>query len=285
MFVFNNFAMSCSNRFIVLSCARSGSTYLMSLLQSNPAIKMQGELFNLSVLSSILLDLTVSDPKKYVEDSLSSEDQYVTSCGFKLFYGHATLQNFLGDVSALRFKDEAHPNLVKKMQNQSEYLLKRYSKKDLKKASKTLRKYLKRNTEFKIVHLMRRNKLKRLLSLKKAYVTDVWDSSQKTPEFYNKTIRLSYDECVQDFKKTKQYQKKYRSFFSKHEQLDIYYEDLAKDVENVMDTIQKFIGVQPVTLRSDLKKQGSMPLSKAIENYDELKAQFEGRPENVYFED
>ena len=55
----------------------------------------------------------------------------------------------------------------------------------------------------------------------------------------------------------------------------LYYEDLAERTDAKIQEISLFLRLPFCKCRSDLKKQNTEPLNVLIENYDELKKNFE----------
>lgn len=94
--------------FIILSDSRSGSTLLMGLLNSHGQIRCEGELFHPGEPAKIFwraissretaseeLALRDSDPGEFLEQCVfpsGAQDEWAT--GFKIFYDHATLEEW-----------------------------------------------------------------------------------------------------------------------------------------------------------------------------------------------
>ena len=66
-------------QFIVLTRSRTGSNFLISLLNSHPAIEAKGELLARRKKRSF---------ERLIEIGLSSDDEQVKAAGFKIFYYH-----------------------------------------------------------------------------------------------------------------------------------------------------------------------------------------------------
>ena len=244
-------------KFIVLTTARSGSNFLLGMLNSHSQVIVFGELFRdkksigwdiepyNSVLQSNRLKITAqNDPvsflKKNVFINFSPSKKAV---GFKIFYYHA--------------------------QDEQRHLLWNF---------------IQESKDFYIIHLKRKNKLRTLLSLKKAFKTNIWKNTQGIQE-EQFAISLDYEECLGNFIWSENIQKQYDDFFEKHCKINVIYEELAQNTEKEMVHIQRFLGLDYEICKLLTKKQSTQPLSQAISNYSELKIKFKGTRWEAFFED
>jgi LPS sulfotransferase NodH len=144
--------------------------------------------------------------------------------------------------------------------------------------------YLKEDTGLKIIHLKRRNILETHLSRQRAMLTDNWANisgeRQEQP-----AIALDYAECLKDFKQTRDWEREYDLYFSKHPMLEVFYEDLSQSYHAEIQRVQEFLGLcfEPVAPKTF--KQGILPLSKSITNFAELKEKFSGSAWEEFFTD
>lgn len=249
------------NKFIVLSQARTGSNFLLSLLDSHEQVITYGELFvksdcigwhrlkyNEYWQSKSLISLMNKKPQEFLQKKVFRKyPSPIAAVGFKIFYGQA----------------KEFP-------------------------TKTVWEFLQSQRDIKIIHLKRKNLLKSLLSLKKALITDQWIAiSQKELQDKSRdiSITLTYEDCLQYFHKTHDIMLEHDIFFSQHPIIDIYYEDLCEDHINQTRIIQDFLGLKYRALKSYTVKQSSLSLSESITNYFELKEQFQNTPWAKFFED
>jgi LPS sulfotransferase NodH len=151
-------------------------------------------------------------------------------------------------------------------------------------SNKALWQYLQRQTEMKVIHLRRWNGLRRLLSLKKAFVTNRWFDSRGIEE-KPLSVHLDYDECLNEFQLAAETSEKFDSYFCAHPCHELVYESLVSDYQKEMISVTKFLEVRFEHLRSDTYKQSNQPLEKAISNYFELKDAFRNSPWQVFFDD
>ena len=272
-------------RFIILSGPRTGSTMLVSALNSSPEITCFGELFrfiedtvsfgvggfaiagydNHSVED---LELRNSDFKAFLSQRIFVEMEGVTAVGFKHHYGH-----FFGFPG--------------------------------------LREWLVEQRDMRVLHLRRRNLLRMLLSTRIAEVTGGWvDSAQPTlkdkhlpslllralrsparyaarlPQlFRNKApdwkakrepMTLSPRECTEFFKQAELHVVFYDKLLAEHQVHTLFYEDLVDHREATLEAVQQFLGTTPRPLAVATARQNPEPLEELIANYDELRNAFRG---------
>ncbi len=235
-------------QFIILSRSRSGSNYLVDLLNCHQGITCFNELFSRSGVtywglpgygsrsykSSRFRHVKESDPVNFLLTYIYNQHPVsVSAVGFKLFYNQA--KN--GD-------------------------------------SRSLWDYLSKLYDLKIIHLQRRNLLNIVASKKIAETNNEW--IKRGRHSYNKKMRitLSHDECVAQFVKTRSWEIESAELFKSQRIMDIYYEDLVSDLENVMGNVQDFLGVERQHLSATTRKQSTMPISDVIDNFQELKVSF-----------
>lgn len=151
-----------------------------------------------------------------------------------------------------------------------------------KKRAKTVWKYLQEDKKIKIIHLSRRNKFKRILSLEVANVRGQWlkDNVGSDDIFITHSAKWWRKKISEDEKK----EQRLASVFQEHDKLHVYYEDLVRDWGPVTTEIQGFLGVKAVPIEKSLKKQEHMPPSKRCPNYTELQDYFQGSTYNWMFE-
>ena len=247
-------------KFVILGKGRSGSNLLRSSLDSHSQIFTFGELFrypqsigwgysdyNKYLCSQRLIELMHKEPGKFLEKEV--------------------FRSFPTKISAVGFK-----------------LFYQHAKGDSREA---VWDFLKNQRELKIIHLQRENLLKRLLSMKKAFITNKWSKHRNSRDRDEQDIEISltYEECLTEFVLIQDYRLKYDDFFKGHPKIDVLYEKLADDYESEMRRIQKFLGVNHESLKPSTYKQSSHPLSKSISNYYELKEKFQGTSWSKFFED
>jgi len=138
----------------------------------------------------------------------------------------------------------------------------------------------------KVIQIRRENLLARYLSEHVArHVTQVFHTkvSEKVPK--QAVVRLEPDDCEEDFRRIERWQDDFCAIFGSHSVARVSYEELVDNIEPPLDQLQDFIGVDRRRLQTYLQRLRTTPLSKSIENWDELREYFCGGPYAGFFED
>ena len=230
--------------FVILSAQRSGSTFLVSLLNNHPDIICTGEIFKrVNPLNIIQPDFSYQHLK-----SKSLKNQ---------------LQHYLRNEKSI------HEHLDNIYRNREEYLGFKLMPIQIKRFPSTLQ-YIYDN-KIPILYLYRANFLERYVSIKVASKTKAY-SSRKTVRLKN--IHLDPQKIVADLTKMQNELDLLRAYASKADKnMELSFEELTKtNPTKSVEKILSFIGVtQSDSLQSEMKKMVKKPLSEMIENYSEIK--------------
>ena len=246
-------------KFIILSTARSGSNYLVSLLNSHSQIHCFGEVINPTFVDLTypgydpkpgyspegLLEFRSRHPLRFINEIVFQKyDCTINAVGLKIFYHHTRI-----------------------------------------KILNVIWSYLINMPNLKILHLKRKNLLKCYLSDIIAQKTNVWKIYD--PRHTTKDVRVELDpeECLSYFIRTRQDVDQFSSSLDSKDCLEIFYNGLVNDYVNETTRIQKFLNLEVQTLKSSLHKQNIRPLSQVISNYWDLKKRFETTPWREFFDD
>ncbi|MCA8949712.1 MAG: hypothetical protein KDE27_09430 [Planctomycetes bacterium] len=229
----------------VIACAeRTGSNLLVSLLRSHPAIGIAGELFN----------------RRHWQDPI----QWPPAAGRDDLVGlrddPPALLSALGamaaaaDLGAFGFK-----------------LL--YAQAEL---NPPVLAFLRGVPELRVIHLVRRNRLRRYLSLQRARLVDRWQRRTETGavDAPPPPIDIDFGDCVRDFLRCREQERLTEREFADRRLLRLDYETLAADPRRVGDEVVRFLGLPAHPLQVGQQKTGTDPLHLAIGNYAELRAAF-----------
>jgi LPS sulfotransferase NodH len=252
-----------ATRFIITCPARTGSSMLTSLLQSHPDVCCHGEVFGRRVFEGFQgidytgpISETLKPPivDKLVE--LRIDDPVAFLRDYVLYPGQFK-------AIGLKLKYE-------------ELLLDMYA---------PVLEWISDKRDIKIIHLRRRNLLKRYVSQYIAVkITKVFNTWEGTDAPCAPRVTLSAQECERQFQIAENRHKRFANLFKNHEVLDLTYENLvANKMENLID-IQTFLGVNPVRLSTGMKKINPDSLRSMIENYDQLARHFSGTRFEAFFE-
>ena len=139
----------------------------------------------------------------------------------------------------------------------------------------------------RVIHLKRRNILRCLVSRKIAAQRDAWsaDAEQPAEAAQRKAVSFTASELQEGFSQTRSWEHMGDRDFRRHRLLSLAYEDLAAQPAATLERVQRFLGLPPVRLNSDMKKQNPEPLRQLVANYDELKQAFDGSPWSLFFDE
>jgi len=131
----------------------------------------------------------------------------------------------------------------------------------------------------KIVHLRRKNLLKR-------YVSNQLAASQKTPtvilrgrEETNKgrqRIAIDLAKCLADIEHIKKSEQDFIKYFADHPVFEVFYEDLTTPDSQDLFEMQAFLGVNPIDIQPKTTKVNSNNLADVVENYEQIRNKLMG---------
>ena len=137
--------------------------------------------------------------------------------------------------------------------------------------------YFIHNTDIKFLHLKRKNLLASLFSFERAFSQDQWITADT--EFQTE---ICVEECERYFKNTIEQQKRFDSLFGERT-FQIIYEDFALHSQKILTNLQKFIGISPIKLETEMIQNENKKLSETITNFAELKSHFEKSVYSAFF--
>jgi hypothetical protein len=223
--------------FVILCLGRTGSSHLVYLLDSHPAIRCFGELFSheRGTLDEAYVSAWRSDPFDYLLNL--TEPLIEPAVGFKLP---------LGSI-------QAHPQAVRLLEP----------------------------SDLQIVRLSRLNLLALFASRRLLAATRIPQSTRG--DYGDATIVLDPKQCLAMFRKTEEHERYLDELAEGKPVFRITYEELATGKR--LPELQRFLGVEPAALRSDLKRVRSRPLAETIENWSEVEAALRGSPYERFLDD
>jgi hypothetical protein len=138
--------------------------------------------------------------------------------------------------------------------------------------------------QFRIIHLVRDNLLRRFLSHRVASATRVWgDGDGHKPSTVK--IKLSAWELFLDIRRTLHQAERTRVLFRRLSFLELTYENLCADFTGSFARVCKFLGASYENLTPRTFKQENRSLREAIVNYDRLKLVFAMSKYRRFFDD
>lgn len=256
-------------RFVIISHLRSGTHLLRTLLESHPGIVCQTEVFN---SDNPNLPYPLSTPVEAILNEWVYRDfpPQIKCAGFVLqAYHPGGLKAFPG---------------IRENPGWSEIWTR-----------------LQQMPDLKVIHLRRKNGLRRHLSHIMARQTGTWhhwDPAKvndvthiEKPLLQNHSgsprpqVKLQAEQLRLDFEEVDQLHQRINSLFSSGLYFPLVYEDLVAEPERWGAELLGFLGVAPRELKAAVRKLENRPLSTSIENFDTLKQDFIGTPWQDYFEE
>jgi LPS sulfotransferase NodH len=126
--------------------------------------------------------------------------------------------------------------------------------------------------EFKIIHLLRKNRLRTFVSLKIANKTRQWLKDPKRAlAVEDKAVSIDASRLIAVLEYIEQFEISIRSKFLGWDYLEIYFEDLVNAPKETLAKIGEFLHISETDPEMvTLKRQNPEPLSGLIKNYDEI---------------
>jgi LPS sulfotransferase NodH len=241
-------------RFIILGRSRTGSNFLRGLLNDHP---------NIITLGEILRNENEIDwDSPYYRTNAAIINLYRSDpVGFM---ENIVFRKFRTNISAVGFKLFYYHAQTPPF-------------KDIWKA-------LQADTSIHVLHIKRENILRTHLSRIQAAQSGSWvDTSGKTKR--QRPVMLDYEECLNDFEQTRQWEIKNDQLFTDHPVMQITYEQLSENYVPVIQETQKFLNLPVQPVRPQTYKQSQLSLDQAIVNYWSLKEKFQDTPWESCFEE
>ena len=242
-------------RFVVVGVARTGSTLLLNLLNAHPTVITFGELFRGD--GAIGWDIAPFVSQQSLHLRRMAETQPLE------FLENAVFRRWPREVAAVGFK------------------LFYYHARSGSQAMVWDR--LRREPSLAIIHIKRRNILEQYVSLRVAHATNVW-STAKQSDGSVEPISLVPEDCLRHFEEVRAQEEACDAFFAGCRVLTLTYEDLVADRAAAMKAVGAHLGLPLESARPSIVRQRTQPLSRAIANYDELRAFFAGSAWESFFQ-
>jgi LPS sulfotransferase NodH len=273
-------------RFMVLGDARSGSTVLVNALNSHPNVRCFREPFNWSV-NFIDYGIEGWDPVLPSDAELRARDP-VAFINQRLFCGHPLQYSAIG-FKFLYMHFWGFPGLLE---------------------------HLEQDSDLRVIHIVRDNSLRALVSLHIAESTGQWvdDGRQRSAAPRGSwarrlsapirdagirlgviptgtiergaggpRVRLTESECRDYFSKAERRHAHWSSLFEGHDILNLKYEELLADRNAFFGRVQRFLFLPEREAAVTLRRQNPQPLTEILLNYGALRRAFAGTPYERFF--
>ncbi len=137
----------------------------------------------------------------------------------------------------------------------------------------TVRDYVAADRLIRIIHVKRRNLLRRYLSYRLAEETGQWWTAADA-EVRRTKIVLTLPEILADIAMVRTQQREYDQLLVNHRVLELYYEDIVQDFAGAAQALWRFLELRAwETFEIGSRKTGEKSLEQSIENYAALKGE------------
>lgn len=249
------------NMFMITCAARTGSSLMVSYLQSHPNILCHGEIYAPDNANALLgvYNRRRNAEIDYGEKLVQYRDNHPHTFLYKVAFDCQD-REFVG------FKLK-HDELVLPSMAETRHLIQE-------------------DTDIKIIHLRRENLLARYLSWYLVnHVTGVTMRIKGEELPKHQKVTLDPQKCLSNFEEAMRRYNFFKKMFSSHQVFEVTYEQLTGDNKTkIIQDIQDFLGVERSGLKTKMVKIGKKDLSETIENFDELKLFFGGTVHEIYFD-
>ena len=231
--------------FLIISRSRTGSTLLMTSLNSHPNIMCLGERLNFLRRNE---KSRKRNPASIIKNFYSKQPRYTKAAGFKLFYSHPNDASE-SEREAIWAQLAAIDNL-KIVNLRRENVLRALISKEL-----------------------------------AAQSGEYFSTNKSNGSKSSKKIEFKPEKLHEELDKNEHRQKTCLDRFNHCKKLEITYEQLVSNPSETHQALCDFLNVDQVSLSSDLKKQNPEPIKEILTNYTELEEYFSGTAYSSFFKE
>lgn len=243
--------------FVIVGAERTGTNLLIGLLNDFAGCYSGGELFNVNIIGNDIIpwrDIPDRDREQFL--ALRKSDPiafWKTLCALSAGRGY----------QAIGFKLLYSQGL----------------------ARRELRECLAADKSIPVIHLTRRNLLRRFVSERQAQACGRWAELATSPIAARPKVPITMHDLVSSLEMIEAQQSLYDSLFAEHPVLRLVYEDLARRPVRCAERAAEFLGLksQGATPTVKYRKTGQENLSDAVVDYEVLLAKM--RRWSSFFED
>jgi LPS sulfotransferase NodH len=239
-----------ATRFIITCAARTGSTMLRFMLDSHPQMVCHGEVFSRSLIGFVGVSRPEGEDNNSPIKQLLEKTRNERPVDFLrdyLFYA--------GSYQAIGAKIKYHQLEQPRWSAVFDWLL--------------------ADRDIRVVHLIRENRLQRLVSAIMTKLTGVTyvlaSDPQPEPRRPVRKIVVDVESCIRDFTAVQAAEARFRRHFSGHRTFEVSYEGIIDERSRQLLDLQRFLGLEETALTAYTVKQSADRLEDVIENYSEVR--------------
>ena len=129
-----------------------------------------------------------------------------------------------------------------------------------------------------VIHLVRRDAVRRFVSFCRARESDQWFSPKGKPKSAPKLspLRIDPQEALSNLVQTEMCDERFSEVFRGHPTMRLSYEELVEDLPGALHRVGAFLGLDVRDVVPQSKKQGERRLADMVANLEELREAFQG---------
>lgn len=263
-------------RFVVVSTIRTGSSMLVSFLNSHPAGTCFFEPFHRDTASvpfgiegyarlgrnPAVARLHHRDPVTFADDWLFGSSPYGTrAVGFKLLYTQGRFGqdhwwhgdeygDWWSEIGFCPSWGSAESDLWSWLATDGES----------------------GGAGVRVIHLRRQNLLRGIVSAKVAHKTKKWGTTASGGHATDSGRKVTLDpqKLLRDFEAEARYARETDDHFKDRPIFQTTYEKLVRDPKSELKSIQQFLDLPVADLKTETRRQSVTPLAELVANYDEV---------------
>jgi LPS sulfotransferase NodH len=233
-------------KFVMIGSERTGTNLLSGLLDSHPDCTVGNEIFN----------QFYEDPKEIPWDIFNEEERI-------------QLKKIRSE-NAIEFVDSLYDSAFDRGFRVAGFKFMYGHAVD----HSDVRDHLLNDPDVRIIHVRRRNLLRRLVSERQALMSGVWAQDANTPKLAVPPVQIPINEMIWDFTEKEENLRFYNSVFeNRNNVIEVHYEDISTRPQAVANRVARFLGL---SIKSDMeirfRKTGAESMRDAVSNHDNLKA-------------
>lgn len=125
--------------------------------------------------------------------------------------------------------------------------------------------------DIRIIHLVRKNKLRTYLSGEIAKKTDIWtEKGENNISLEEKRVKIDFNDFNERLNSIEEFEKNTRNTYQDHNFIEVSYEELVSHKNKTMRRLFEFLDVSVRETKSGYRKQNNESLQDLILNYDQF---------------
>jgi len=234
--------------FVVVGSERTGTNLLIGMLNQYPSCYCGGELFNSSQIEKDRM------PWKYIADADLPRLVALRKTDPIALWRELCASSKKSGIRTAGFK-----------------LLYKHGL-----ANEAILAELVADKDVSVIHVVRRNQLRRHVSERQARAAQKWAFGAAEPVPAMAVVEISVNDMVRSFQESANLRDDYDARFSSHRLFTVIYEDLSERPEETVGKVAEFLGLSAngLKVRPTFRKTGTDRIPDSLADYEALRAKF-----------